>query len=185
MVDTSKKIQFLHRAFTVATCVRLVLLFSDVSLVSAAEAHAATAQSTISSSFQDVIPASELLQETNANRIEAGLSPLELNDQLTAAAEAKAQDMVINNYWDHFRPSDHKAPWDFIDEAGYHYQVAGENLARGFQTAGGITRAWMHSPAHAANILSPKYKEVGFATIYGTDDNGNSVILTVQMFGAR
>ena len=180
---SSQLITVAHRLFLVTTCFRLTMFFSDATLVAAAEAdpHQALHPSLV----QSVIPEQQLVDETNMYRGEAGLSPLRENDQLTAAAEAKAEDMLTNHYWDHFRPSDGKAPWDFIDESGYHYSVAGENLARGFQSAQGITQAWMASPAHAANLLSQKYEDVGFATVYGYDDQGNRVILTVEMLGAR
>jgi uncharacterized protein YkwD len=113
------------------------------------------------------------------------VASLSLNDELTAAAQAKAADMVAKGYWDHFRPSDHKAPWDFISEAGYTYRVAGENLARGFHTPAGITKAWVASPTHLANLISPKYDEVGYASVLSTEADGSQVILTVEMFGHR
>ncbi len=127
----------------------------------------------------------DFLAATNAARVAAGIAPLRLDVQLEHAAMAKAIDMKEFGYWDHFRPSDHKAPWDFIDEAGYTYRVAGENLARGFHSVQAITTAWLNSPAHRANLLSPKYTDVGFADIEGTDENGNPALFTVQMFASR
>lgn len=183
MRPSEATVAVVRRLFMVMTCLRLTMFFSDATLVAAVEAdpHQALHPSLV----QSVIPESQLVDQANMYRAEAGLSPLHENDQLTAAAEAKAEDMLANRYWDHFRPSDGKAPWDFIDEAGYHYAVAGENLARGFQTAQGITQAWMASPAHAANMLSQKYHDVGFATVYGYDEQGSRVILTVEMLAAR
>ena len=127
----------------------------------------------------------EFLTLTNQARQEKGKPALRLNDQLDAAAYTKAMDMAQKGYWDHFRPGDGKAPWDFIKEAGYSYTVAGENLARGFKTPTGITTAWLASPAHRANLLSSKYGEVGFACIQIKDQDGNTLLLTVQMFGSR
>ncbi len=125
------------------------------------------------------------LSETNAIRRSAGRAPLSLNPNLMQAAESKAADMLARGYWDHFRPDDNKAPWDFITEAGYKYSVAGENLARGFKTAQGITAAWYNSPSHKANLLSDRYTDVGYATIETTDAAGATQLVTVQMFGAR
>lgn len=130
------------------------------------------------------VSAQDFLVETNLVRKEAGLAPLRLNNHLMVAAGKKVDDMVTNNYWDHFRPTDNKAPWDFIKETGYAYHYAGENLARGFKSAHGITEAWMESPSHRANLLSPNYTEVGFATEISTDESGKTVLLSVQMFGA-
>ncbi len=130
------------------------------------------------------VSAQDFLIETNQVRVAAGLEPLTLNNDLMVAAGKKANDMIANNYWDHFRPADKKAPWDFIKESGYDYHYAGENLARGFKTAAGITQAWMESPSHRANLLSPLYTEVGFATELSTDESGETVLLSVQMFAA-
>lgn len=123
-----------------------------------------------------------LLSGTNAKRAEAGLSTLALNGALSQAAAAKAADMFSNNYWAHNSPSG-KTPWDFIIGSGYRYTLAGENLAKNFQTSGGVVDAWMASPTHKANIVKAGYKEVGFAIVNGVL-NGEETTLVVQMFGA-
>lgn len=124
----------------------------------------------------------QLLAGTNAKRAEAGLPPLTLNGALSAAAAAKAADMFANNYWAHNSPSG-KTPWDFIIGAGYRYTLAGENLAKNFQTSDGVIEAWMNSPTHRANIVKEGYKEIGFAVVNGVL-NGEETTLVVQMFGA-
>jgi len=161
---------------------RLITFFSDVPLVAAASAVVDSQQN--AARQIEVFQPEQFLTLTNADRADRGIAPLVLNDQLNAAALAKAEDMAQKGYWDHFRPSDGKAPWDFIKENGYSYKVAGENLAKGYRTPNGITSAWMNSPAHKANLLSAKYQEVGFACIEATID-GEQVLLTVQMFGSR
>ncbi len=143
----------------------------------------------------DIQPATQVVAErfsvaafldaTNAERQANGVAALAVNPLLNGAAAAKVEDMQKNNYWDHYRPSDHKAPWNFITEAGYVYKVAGENLARGFSSVNGITTAWMNSPTHRANLLSAKYTEVGFADAMVTQTDGSTLLYTVQMFGAK
>ncbi len=54
----------------------------------------------------------------NRERQKYGLAPLQYNSQLAWAAQAKAQDIIENQYFDHFRPQDGRSPWDFIVEAG-------------------------------------------------------------------
>ena len=159
--------------------VRVVTFFAGAP--AALAAPVAEASAAVSSQAPDRFSPQEFLALTNQYRAAAGQAPLALNATLDAAAEAKAQDMAAKGYWDHFRPGDHKAPWDFITEAGYSYRVAGENLAYGFSTPAGISHAWMQSPAHRANLLSPKYQEVGFACVEIVKD-GQPVLLTVQMF---
>lgn len=110
------------------------------------------------------ISAQVLLQETNGERTANHEAALQLNPQLTAAAQAKANDMAQQNYWAHVSPSG-RQPWDFIHAAGYQYEAAGENLAYGFGTSEQIMSAWMHSAEHRANILDGDYQDVGFAIV--------------------
>lgn len=125
----------------------------------------------------------QLLAGTNAQRAAAGLAPLTLNSALSAAAANKASDMFAKNYWAHNSPTG-STPWDFIVGAGYHYTVAGENLAKNFSDSGSVVNAWMASPTHRANIVKPNYQEVGFAVVNGTL-NGEETTLVVQMFGSQ
>ena len=130
------------------------------------------------------IGAQDLLFLTNVQRSNAGLQPLQLNAQLSSAAEAKAQDMFAKDYWAHFAP-DGTSPWDFIKQAGYPYVYAGENLARGFSSAQDVVNAWMSSPEHRANMLSNNYTDVGFAVEQGRLPGDDSTVLVVQMFGSK
>lgn len=125
----------------------------------------------------------QLLSGTNAERTAAGLPALTLNGELSQAAAAKASDMLSKNYWAHNSPTG-ATPWDFIIGSGYHYTVAGENLAKNFSDSGSVVSAWMSSPTHRANIVKPSYKEVGFAVVNGVL-NGEETTLVVQMFGAQ
>jgi len=122
-----------------------------------------------------------LLEDTNAKRAEAGLPALILNETLSQAAAGKAADMFANNYWAHNSPQG-KTPWDFILAAGYSYTLAGENLAKNFDTSDGVVDAWMASPTHKANIVKDGYQDVGFAVVNGML-NGEETTLVVQMFG--
>lgn len=124
----------------------------------------------------------QLLTSTNAKRQENGLTPLKLNDQLSAAAAKKAADMFAKNYWAHTSPTG-ATPWDFIIGSGYHYNVAGENLAKNFFTSGGVVDAWMNSPSHRDNMLKSSYRDVGFAVVNGVL-GGEETTLVVQMFGS-
>lgn len=129
------------------------------------------------------ISVQDLLDQTNQKRKENGLAPLTLSSQLTSAAQQKASHMFANNYWAHVAP-DGTTPWVFIKNAGYDYLYAGENLARGFTTAPEVVNAWMASPTHRENLLSPNYKDIGFAVQTGTL-TGSETILVVQEFGSR
>lgn len=124
----------------------------------------------------------QLLLLTNEKRQENSQSPLVLNSQLSVAALNKANDMFSKNYWAHNAP-DGTTPWVFIKGSGYNYIYAGENLARGFTTPADVINAWMNSPEHRQNMLSPNYKDVGFAVETGSL-SGEDTVLVVEMFGS-
>ncbi|MBI2034377.1 MAG: hypothetical protein HYT11_01455 [Candidatus Levybacteria bacterium] len=129
------------------------------------------------------ISAEELLVLVNKERQDRGLSALQLDNQLSSAANLKAQDMFANNYWAHTSPGG-MSPWVFIKSAGYEYLYAGENLARGFTSSPDVVKAWMESPSHRDNMLSSNYDEIGFAILTGTL-TGEETVLVVEMFGRR
>ena len=107
------------------------------------------------------VTSADLLIDTNQARESQNSRPVQLNSQLSQAAQAKANDMVARNYWAHITPEG-KTPWVFIDKTGYQYQKAGENLAFGFVDTNNIIKGWMNSPAHKENLLNTDYTEVGF-----------------------
>jgi len=129
------------------------------------------------------IHAQELFTDTNAQRTAAGLSPLVMNAQLSAAAANKASDMCSKDYWAHNSPAG-TTPWYWISQAGYNYTVAGENLAKNFSDSQSVVNAWMASPSHRANVLKPDYKDVGYA-LENCTIAGEQTTLVVQMFGAE
>jgi uncharacterized protein YkwD len=124
---------------------------------------------------------SDLLTDTNKAREDQSLPDLTLNDQLDKAAFLKAKDMFANNYWAHVSPSG-VTPWKWLGDVGYNYDVAGENLAKNYPTGQATVDAWMASPTHRANILNPKYQDVGFAAVEGMLD-GRDTTLVVAFYG--
>lgn len=123
-----------------------------------------------------------LLELTNQERASQGLPPLRYNNNLAHAAQNKAQHMFTHDYWAHFGAG--KSPWDFILESGYSYEVAGENLAKGFYFSDSVVEGWKNSPTHYENIIRPDYDEVGFAVMNGVLQ-GEETTLVVQMFGRQ
>ena len=123
-------------------------------------------------SFATEMSNATLLEETNQERQRHDRDPLTHNDQLAAAARAKAEDMAQRNYWSHTTPEGEE-PWIFIDEAGYQYQKAGENLAYGFLSSTQTVNGWMNSPSHRENILDPVFEEVGFGYVNAVNFQGS------------
>jgi uncharacterized protein YkwD len=110
---------------------------------------------------------------TNESRRQAGLPPVVVHARLTAAAKAKLFDMLKQDYFAHRTP-DGRQPWAFMQAAGYRFQMAAENLAKGYDDEPELQQAWMKSRGHRANILNPLFTEIGVA-----DANG----VVVVMFG--
>lgn len=128
------------------------------------------------------VEVAELLELTNAQRAKAGAAPLALNAQLQAAAKAKLADMFQRDYWAHYAP-DGTAPWQFIEDSGYYYETAGENLARNFSTSSGVMTGWMTSPGHRENILKPEYQDMGIAAAKGKI-SGEPTNVVVALYAA-
>ncbi len=131
--------------------------------------------------FADVTK-NALFDLTNQEREGLGLSPLKENTKLDEVAYQKAKDMLDNGYFAHSSPTGIN-PWYWFKNVGYHYQAAGENLAIGFIDSNEVLDAWIKSPSHRANLLSPNFKEIGIAVLTGKF-KGQETTLVVQSFGS-
>ena len=131
--------------------------------------------------YSSEITAQKVLDQTNLLRQKSGLPILKYNQVLSDSATAKAKNMFAENYWAHNSPSG-KTPWDFFRQVNYQYSIAGENLAKDFYNTDSMMKAWMNSPTHKANIVSPKYQEIGIGVVNGVL-RGVKTTLVVQHFG--
>ncbi|OJI06197.1 hypothetical protein BK004_05015 [bacterium CG10_46_32] len=132
--------------------------------------------------FASPINASDLIQMTNAMRVEQGLPELVPNHLLAEAAKGKAQDLIDKGYFSHTTPEG-KPFYEWIEETGYHYLYAGENLAIDFSESEPTMDAWMASPTHRANILNERYTDIGIVAVRGNWD-GHETIVVAQLFGS-
>lgn len=130
----------------------------------------------------EVLP-SALVYLTNQERQDESLSQLTENTILIKAAQSKADDMAAKGYFAHVSP-DGKTPWFWLEQAGYPYVKAGENLAVNFVDSEDVVDAWIKSPTHKANIMNGKYEEIGIATAEG-EYKGKKAIFVVQFFGTQ
>src|SRR3989344_546950 len=124
-----------------------------------------------------------LIELANDDRAGINLAPLKINPVLVLAAELKAQDMALKNYFAHTSPEG-LSPWYWFDKAGYNFAYAGENLAIDFSESANVNAAWMNSPGHRANILNKNFTEIGIATAKGYYQ-GRETIFVVQLFESR
>lgn len=126
-----------------------------------------------------VLPA-VLADLTNEERQSQNLQILTVNPILNKAAEMKAEDMAIKGYFAHTSPEG-KTPWYWLEQAGYQYQYAGENLAINFSDSKDVTNAWMASPTHRANIVKGNYTEIGTGIATGMYE-GHETIFVAQVY---
>lgn len=124
----------------------------------------------------------EIIKLTNQERAKNNLAPLAPNAQLLKAALAKADKIFAEQYFSHNSLDGIKfSTW--VKEEDYRYLIIGENLALGFDNPEAVIKAWMDSPDHRANILNPRFKDIGLA-VMESDFNGEKTKVIVQYFGA-
>ncbi len=131
------------------------------------------------SQLSAVLP-SVLTELTNEERTNASFSVLKENELLNKAASLKAADMATKGYFAHVSPEG-KKPWNWVQDVGYKYQYAGENLAVNFKDSEDVTVAWMNSPTHKANIVKAQYTEIGTGVATGTYNDVKSIFVA-QVF---
>ena len=119
---------------------------------------------------------------TNTQREKYGLPPLKESAELDASAAIKIEDMFQKQYFAHNSPTG-EGVGDLAEHAGYEFIAIGENLALGnFENDETLVQAWMDSPGHRENILSPKYQEIGVAVLKCNFED-KITWLAVQHFG--
>jgi uncharacterized protein YkwD len=88
--------------------------------------------------------------------------PLGLSGALTGVALGHASDMAGHDYFEHEDLAG-RSPADRVRAAGYRELVVGENIAYGAESVDEAVRGWLDSPGHCANIMDPRFTEMGIA----------------------
>jgi uncharacterized protein YkwD len=132
----------------------------------------------------------------NKERTRRGLPPLRTDPRLAKAARGHSKDMVQRRFFEHTAPGD----VTFVERiqrqrytAGARNWTVGENLAWGtgtLATPRKIVRGWMNSPGHRANILSPRFREIGIGIargvpVAGAANGAHAGATFTTDFGAR
>jgi uncharacterized protein YkwD len=118
----------------------------------------------------------QVLGLINNARAQNNLSPLALNNKLSAAAVMHSTDMACKNYIDH-TGSDGSTWFTRIQAEKYKYTYASENIYVGNPAFGGTPAGafnwWMNSQIHRDNILSIKVSDIGIGyTFYPNSTYG-------------
>jgi len=180
----------------------LAALLGLIALCSIASASPAAAASDCENADARARTVSEAEQEAavrcliNQERVAAGLRTLRLQKNLVASARAHSAYEAKHNCISHDCPGE----GDFatrIERHGYPAckckWKAGEVIGwRRIEasTAREIVTAWMASPAHNANLMTPSRREIGVGVVFGSprpkddDDEVEASIFTVNV-GSR
>ncbi|WP_433942966.1 CAP domain-containing protein [Paenibacillus sp. SN-8-1] len=131
-----------------------------------AQTNSQTKTNTTQASNSQSAYADQVVTLVNQERAKAGVKPLAADKALAAMALDKAKDMYSKGYFDHTSPT-YGSPFDMMNSYGIHYTYAGENIAKGQKDPAEVMKAWMNSPGHKQNILSPNYTKIGVAYYNG------------------
>jgi uncharacterized protein YkwD len=114
----------------------------------------------------------------NQQRETRGLPGLRVSGRLNGVAERHTQAMVGSGVFSHGA--------DFslrFSQGGYNWRAAGENIATGYATPLSVVDAWMASPDHCRNILSPMFRDVGTGVAPGSIGGDTGPGTWTQDFG--
>ena len=137
------------------------------------------AQTDVAAAKQDII------DRTNAIRREQGISALTVNAKLMQAAQVRADEMAASGVYSHTRPDGRKS--NTVTDSMY----TGENLHNISELyleqqhktlSEAVVELWSNSKAHADNMTSSRYGEIGVGLACGVNQNGLDCWYCVQVF---
>jgi uncharacterized protein YkwD len=103
-----------------------------------------------------------MLDSINALRGSAGVSAVQLDPNLNAAAATHSRDMSNQNRPWHFG-SDGSSPVDRIQRVGYTGGLVGETISETYETELETLAAWMEQPDTRRVIMAPEARNLGFS----------------------
>lgn len=121
---------------------------------------------TVGAAESYVTQCEEMLKIINQKRAEAGVEKLQLYIPACSAAKIRAKELVTE--FSHSRP-DGKGFDRVLSACNISTNKAAENIAycSVSWTSADAMEAWMNSPSHRDNILSPNYKYFGVGVVEG------------------
>lgn len=118
--------------------------------------------------------AERIVALTNKVRAEKGLPPLAPLPPLHQAALSHSEEMLELDYFSHNSPVTGKVG-DRLRRAGTRWTACAENIYRstGYaieDVAAETVDAWVRSPGHYKNIISPGYTHIGVGVVYQSQE---------------
>ena len=118
----------------------------------------------------DSVNATRIVARTCGDDFQEAVGKLRWHCDLRTSSIAHSEDMRDNNFFDH-GGSDGSRPSKRVERAGYSWRSVGENIAAGYFSVESVMQAWIDSPGHCRNLMSPLFEEFGFGYVEG---NANS-----------
>lgn len=129
---------------------------------------APTAAARTAADFEDAVHAA-----TNAIRVDHDLEKVRTKRCVDRFANRQAKRMAEKE------EMFHQDLEPILEKCGL--SLVGENVAFGFTKAGTLLQAWMDSPGHRANILEPRYRQLGV----GARKSEAGTWYVAQVFGRK
>jgi uncharacterized protein YkwD len=141
---------------------RIALLVLAVLAIASAAASAQDPQVVLNPAEQDA------LTRINAYREGRDLRPVRLDPVLQREAEWYAQDMALNDNFNHdHRDSLGRLPASRLAAFGYRFpDLAAENSAAGYADGASTFEQWRLSPPHERTMRESTYRTIGIAVAY-------------------
>lgn len=114
---------------------------------------------------QEPLSADKIFQLVNQERIKAGVPPLIRDAELDKSAQSKADDMAINNYFDHISPLTGKHGYEYIPyrkclQSGENIFWLKYNSVTEDDNKEVVT-GWLESKPHHDALLNPNLNYAG------------------------
>jgi uncharacterized protein YkwD len=137
---------------------------------------------------------SGVLASLNAFRRQHGLAPLRLSPALSRAARQHSLEMAARGYFSH--DSANGSTFDkriarFYPMGFHRFWSVGENLLWSSPDvdASQALTMWINSPEHKANMLNPRWREIGLSAVHSPSAPGTyagrPVTIVTTDFGVR
>lgn len=119
-------------------------------------------QVVVETPVEDLINATDVLNEVNKDRANAGIKPLVMDDRLNASAQKKVDEIVSTGYYSHNNLKGEVTAYDievFMPECLWF----SENLNNNAIYTKATVESWLQSESHKNAILDGRYEYTGIA----------------------
>jgi hypothetical protein len=123
---------------------------------------------------------SALAERVNQERMRNGLPPLALDPDLVVIARCHSLDMRDTPFVGHNSPTAGDLK-ERLRSAGYSFQYAAENVSKSPGLAEAHA-AFLRSPGHRRNLLTPVASHFGVGVAFGGDPSGRRIYFITQVF---